>query len=196
MISNMTKRLFKPMQDDQRGAIGGIPEQVIAIAVGVLLVAGMIALGSKAFSASKANQELANLNQVMNGVRSIYAARNNFVGLDGATVINSGVAPNQMIDQANAGALLNVWGRPVTVQDGDSGIGIPGTFEIITTGIPGDGCVSLLTKTPAEGVEQVVVAGGAGDTWDADELPVDPAEATTACDPGAQGQNDITWVIR
>ncbi len=193
-LRKMIKRAFQPIApaardarlDAQKGAIGGIPEQVIAIAVGVLMVSGMIALGSRAFTSGKINTALANMNSIATGVRSIHSNVNTYGTADLDQLLqNAEIIPASMwaIPGTANGNLLSVWGADVTVT------GVTGTFTVSYDNIPQAECIELMTRTPSEGVVDVSATTGGPLV-----PPVTPLQAQAACSDATD--NDMLWEYR
>ena len=210
--SNMTLFNFKK----QRGAIGGIPEQVIAIAVGVLLVSGMVALGSKAFSGSTVNQELANFNQMITGTRDLFSGAGNY-GADNANLtrplFEAGVIPASYLPTVAPTpgattpiALVNRFGGALGVIAETNTT--TGSYMVLDyNGINKQQCILFTTKLPPEGIAAITIAAsgtaittvGAPVTASAtpsfigNDLPLSPVEANAAC---AKPVNKITFWVK
>jgi len=66
-------QFFKNL-NKERGAVGGIPEQVIAMAVDVVVVAGMIVLGSQLFDNVKIKRNAADLSMLATNIQMFMKA--------------------------------------------------------------------------------------------------------------------------
>ncbi len=175
-----------PRLAGQRGALGGIPETVIALALGVMFVAAVVMLGNRAFESGEVSKAQANLNMIAVGTRTLYATRNTYGAgnLDQLLQFSGAVPRSMWSDQAAAdGNILNVWAQDVTVTAAAN------RFHIVYQGVPRHSCIELLARTPSDEVETVETTTGGP------LVPVvTPFQAETACsDPNA---NQITWVYR
>ncbi|OFW84167.1 MAG: hypothetical protein A2018_06590 [Alphaproteobacteria bacterium GWF2_58_20] len=191
-MTSFMKKLLGTTGTRERGAIGGIPEQVIAIAVGVIVVSGMVALGSRAFTSSKVNTEIANLNSITNGARSLYSGMVNYNGITQAQLISASAIPQSMVSGTT---IRNAWGGTIAIAADDINAG----YTVTSNMYPKEVCIDLITKTPASGYYRVTVQGTVlADTLDAsttNDFPISPARAVTACNAG-NNQNTIIWAAR
>ena len=58
----------------QKGAIGGVPEQVIAMAIGVLILVGTIAMGTRAMENYRAQQDINDMSSIIRRTKELYQA--------------------------------------------------------------------------------------------------------------------------
>ena len=195
--------MIKTTVNHQKGAIGGIPESVIAIAVGILLVAGAIALGNKAWDGAKVKREELNAQQLITNLRSLNADRpgGSFFGTT-SYVTNlraRGTAgiPNGM-DAGNNIALRSQWNSQVFVLSTQ-----PDLAAVSYNDVRRADCIKLITAVPNEilGTDGCLQVGAtAADATGALSnctgtpvaVPVTPPNAVTACN---RDQNQVSFVF-
>lgn len=123
----------------------------------ILLVVGFIALASagiytiysKVQVSNKANAESRNLDLIRAGVKSLFASKTNFTGLDN-TVVNAGrITPENMKTSA-ATEIINSFGGPVTVAPIGLNGGTNNGFRITYDQVPGDICIKLASAAGAQ----------------------------------------------
>jgi hypothetical protein len=184
--SSFVARFFQPLNTNrvaaQRGAIGGIPEQVIAIAVGVLVVSGMIALGSKAFEGSNTSAAMADMNQIINKTRDLYSGVRGFGPQNRANaqllpvLVDASVFPTKLVVTRND--VRHQWDNAIQVAINNT------YFDLTYQNLPQSVCIDLMTKTPSENIVQVTGSGGPITTF-----PIDAVTAQANCaDP-----QSVTW---
>ncbi len=181
-IRHRRRRIEGRSAQVQRGAIGGIPEQVIVGAVATVVVVAALAAGMNLFNSSKVEKETMFLNNIINGTRGLYSGQNGFgTGSLNAVLMASGVIPDAMIVSNSP---VNSWGGAVTVT------GATANFTVTYAAVPMEPCMQMVVKTPADGFRSVQ-AGTV--TWNAAAFPVTPAQAQAACTDAVS--NTIVWTV-
>lgn len=119
--------------------------------VEILLVTGFISLASIAIftifnaasTASKARDEMWQLEELANKIKANYGVVSNYAGVTQAVVIANNYAPPKMI---NAGALTNSFGGNVIINPATVGGGTANNaFMITSLNVPGNVCPKLVS---------------------------------------------------
>jgi Tfp pilus assembly protein PilE len=161
-----------------RQAGASLVEAVLFLVVVVVILLGIFALFSGAFSASKVQTEMSYMQTLAGDVESLYATNHDYGAADITSALTSTRnAPTPMIVGAN---LVNSWGGQVTVT------GASTVFTIASTNIPQKECIQLaqVSINPTS-----VTINGA-----AQALPLAVAPTTAACSSATA--NTITWSVR
>ncbi len=168
----------------QRGAIGGIPEQVLAIGVGTILVAGMVGLGNRAFTSSEAAQDVQTVLELAQQTRKLFSAMPTIANPANMStrIIQADIDANGWSENGTAS-----WNNRLGLVTQVIRSGGGNTFDIRYAVNDRGTCIQLLTKTPATGLTGLSGPGGA-----AGAIPPSPAQAQAAC---GTGNGNITWTF-
>jgi type II secretory pathway pseudopilin PulG len=161
-----------------RQAGASLVEAVLFLVIVVVILLGIFALFSGAFSASKVQNEMSYMQTLAGDVESLYATNHDYGTADiTATLTSTKNAPTPMIVGAT---LVNSWGGLVTVT------GASAVFIINTAAIPQKECIQLaqVSINPT-----AVSINGTAQT-----LPMTVAATTTACSSATS--NTIAWSLR
>ncbi len=158
--------------------------------VEILLVVGFIALAgigiytiySKVQISNQANQESRNLDTLRAGVKSLYASRPNFIGVNNTVANQARVTPDNMRTETIT-EIINSFGGNVEVSPVGLGGGTNNGFVIQYDDVPGAVCTKLATSA---GVQFNSVSIGAANPAGtvkvfASNEPIDVALATQEC---------------
>ncbi len=159
-----------------------IIETVIAIIIGLIVIAGVFVLVGRAFSGNKISSAEQDILALRTNVKQLYAGQANFTGLANSVVVNGKLVPNDML---NGTSIVDQWNGAVTVTPD----AVVTSFDITLTNVPTAACVQLATFAAGQWVDvtvggtQVQGVGFIGNTTSA---------ASTAC--AGSNVNTITWV--
>jgi type II secretory pathway pseudopilin PulG len=161
-----------------RQAGASLVEAVLFLVVVAVILIGVFALFSGAFSSSKVQTEMSYVQALAGDVESLYATNHDYGTADiTATLTSTKNAPSPMIVGAT---LVNSWGGQVTVT------GASTVFIISSAGIPQKECIQLAQVS----INPVAISiNGTAQT-----LPLTVAAATTACSSATS--NTIAWSLR
>ena len=128
-----------------KGAIGGIPEQVIAMAVAILAVAGMIVLGYQAFQTAKITSAVSEFSRLSEGIKNLYMGQWNYADIDNQKLIKADVVPDTMI---NGTTIMSPWGKEViiTAAPNASGVADNSAVKISYTGLTSRICTDFASE--------------------------------------------------
>ncbi len=167
----------------QRGAIGGIPEQVLAIGVGTILVAGMVSLGNRAFVGSRISQDVTTIQVLANQTRKLFEGMPEFPHVTNmsSTLINAGIQPDGWAANGTTD-WRNRFGLQAYVRGEGPQFRIYYEVDSLST------CLQIIAATPPGKVNAV---RGPGGTISAPP-PYSPEASRTAC---GTGNGHIRWVF-
>lgn len=163
---------------ESRQAGASLVEAVLFLVVTVVILLGIFALFSGAFSSSKVQTEMSYMQALAGDVESLYATNHDYGTADITSALTSTKnAPTPMIVGAN---LVNSWGGQVVVT------GASTVFSISSANVPQRECIQLaqVSINPT-----AVTINGAAQT-----LPLAVAPTTAACSSATA--NTITWSVR
>lgn len=163
---------------DSRQAGASLVEAVLFLVIAAVILIGVFALFSGAFSSSKVQTEMSYMQTLAGDVESLYATNHDYGTADiTATLTSTKSAPSPMIVGAT---LVNSWGGQVTVT------GASTDFVISSAGVPQKECIQLaqISINPV-----AITINGTTQT-----LPLTVAAATTACSSATS--NTIAWSLR
>lgn len=163
---------------ESRQAGASLVEAVLFLVIVVVILLGIFALFSGAFSSSKVQTEMSYMQTLAGDVESLYATNHDYGAADiTATLASTRNAPSPMIVGAT---LVNSWGGQVTVG------GAGAVFTITSTNVPQKECIQLaqVSINPT-----AVSINGAAQT-----LPLTVAATTAACSSATA--NTIAWSLR
>lgn len=127
----------------------------------ILLVLGIIAslivaafiVYPKIQSSQRAEMEAKNISTIISGVRTLYAGKQNFTGLNNTVAINAGIIPISMIpDESSSSTIVNQFKGNVRLYVSSFGIGgVPNSsFTLIYSDVPAEECVKMLTTVTGD----------------------------------------------
>jgi type II secretory pathway pseudopilin PulG len=159
----------------QTGA--SLVEAVLFLVIVVVILLGVFALFSGAFSTSKIQNEMSYMQTLSGDVESLYATNHNYGTADiTASLVSTKNAPSPMIVGTG---LVNSWGGAVTVT------GATNDFIITTASVPQKECIQLSQAS----INPVAVSiNGTAQT-----LPLTVAAVTAACT--STTSNTIAWTL-
>jgi hypothetical protein len=163
---------------ESRQAGASLVEAVLFLVIVVVILLGIFALFTGAFSASKVQTEMSYVETLAGDVESLYATNHDYGVADiTATLTSTKNAPTPMIVGAT---LINSWGGLVTVT------GASAVFIISSAGVPQKECIQLaqVSINPT-----AVSINGTSQT-----LPMTVAATTAACSSATA--NMIAWSLR
>lgn len=137
-------------------------------AIATLLgIAAVVALGYNLYSSNKSSNALADLTSMGGNIQALYSSHPSYTGLSATVVINSSLAPSQMVSGTS---LVNPWGGTVTVAANSSNSAL---FDVTEPSVPADACAKMATgvgNLAALSINSTSVT-----------VPVDPATAASNC---------------
>jgi Tfp pilus assembly protein PilE len=163
---------------ESRQAGASLVEAVLFLVIVVVILLGIFALFSGAFSSSKVQTEMSYMQTLAGDVESLYATNHDYGASDiTATLTSTKNAPTPMIVGAT---LVNSWGGQVTVT------GASTVFVISSASVPQKECIQLaqVSINPT-----AVSINGTAQT-----LPLTVAGTTAAC--SGPTANTIAWSVR
>lgn len=127
----------------------------------ILLVLGIIAslivaafiVYPKIQSSQRAEMEAKNISTIISGVRSLYAGKQNFIGLNNTVAINADIIPVSMLpDKTSSSTIVNQFKGNVRLYVSNFGIGgVPNSsFTLIYSDIPAEECIKILTTVTGD----------------------------------------------
>ncbi len=163
---------------ESRQAGASLVEAVLFLVIVAVILIGVFALFSGAFSSSKVQTEMSYVQTLAGDVESLYATNHDYGTADiTATLTSTKNAPSPMIVGAT---LVNSWGGQVTVT------GASTVFTISSAGIPQKECIQLAQIS----INPVAISiNGTAAT-----LPLTVAATTAACSSATS--NTIAWSLR
>lgn len=154
---------------------------IVAVAVTLLLLVGVLHVGSSGMQNGKASNAAAELAEMEVGVQNLYSAQASFAGLTDTVALDAGTAvvPSNMND--GAGGIVNEWGGAVTLAPAATST----EWTLTETQVPQGACATLATK--ASDALAITVNGTAITT-----NPIDIAAITASCD---QSDNELVFTF-
>ncbi|MDR5726927.1 MAG: type 4 pilus major pilin [Terriglobia bacterium] len=112
---------------------------VVAVAAALILLVGVLHVGSGVKSNSVATNAAGELAQMALGIQSLYSGQASFASVTDTVAIDAGKVPSGMVAGT---AIENEWGGAVTI-----GPATPATeFTIQEAEVPADACPTLVTQ--------------------------------------------------
>lgn len=174
-------------------------ETLIALIIGLVVLAGAFVLVQQAFSGNQVGNAREQLMTLNTNIKRMFNNQATYSGLSPTLAIDSGIAPQSMADAADK--LANPWGGDVDLQPVDGGSSTDSHYLITLTNVPPEACIELGTFSRAEWVAVSVPGGGLSDDGSADAdtglsagggiAQNDIASAQTACN-GAGDDEAVT----
>lgn len=163
-------------------------ETMIAIAIGLIIVAVGIKGVSGAMSDSRSTDEVGDLPKIFTNMQKVYGQRASFSGATQAIFVNANVFPTSMTTSGSTN-VTNRWGGAVTVAVTAIAGGTNNALTYETTGVPSSECNNVIPQL--DNVVRIVTVNGT--SVKADKNPTDLAALTTAC--SASASNDVIYTI-
>ena len=141
--------------------------------LGVLAIVGVLSVGgiagySKAMGKYKTNQLLAQMSEIIVGVRTIYNPQKSYAGINIEALLNTGVIPASMRGGAEGNTAHHALGGMVTIYESTTATQADGSFEIYFGGLTESACKELAaidwSQDTSSGFMSMYV--GAGDITD------------------------------
>ncbi len=149
----------------RRATQGGMTlmEVLLVISVMAFLIVGGLTLFGQANQAARAQQGQTQLLGLASNVRTMFGGRNNFTGLETASIANAGAAPGDMIEDDGTGTLrlVNVWGGDVDISAPDETAGTCDGVAGFTEAALSNFCISM-HEVPGAACVRLVTSGVAG----------------------------------
>lgn len=114
-----------------------IMSSMIAIFVGLIMMAGIFGLVKIALSGSKVQTAQNNISTVRTSVQQLFAGQPDYTGLTTDLARQSGMLPSEMVTGSNN--VENAWAGSVSLSEGSTS----STFTIEYDGVPEEACVKL-----------------------------------------------------
>ena len=140
---------------------------ILGVAIGSF---GTASSGTRSYSAAQ------NLTNLQAGIRKLYPAPN-FTGLNAATIVQAGKAPDSMVGAGNT--LVGQWGGTVTLAPADYNGGTSNAFTVTYPGIPQEECNDLIATVAPNFVTVVIGTSTVKD--DAAGTALTTGSVVTAC---------------
>lgn len=164
--------------------------------LGVLAIIGVLSIGgiagySKAMAKYKLNKAQDQIFIIITNVRTYYAGKGGYGGLDNLEAIKLNIAPSDMLPNAentSANGIRSAFGGKVNIKTVDDNVG---QFSIEFQDIGTETCISLMSTD--WGTDGLVSIATGSLTAGAGELPIAPSIAAANCKSG--GINNITWTF-
>jgi len=178
MITSIIKRnRATSATANSRQAGASLIEAVLFLVIVVVVILGVFALFTGAFSTSKIQNEMNYVQTLSGNVESLYATNHNYGTADiTASLVSTKDAPTPMIVGTG---LVDSWGGAVTVA------GVTNDFTITYNAVPQKECIQLSQAS----LNPIAVSiNGTAQT-----LPLTVAAVTTAC--SSVTANVIVWTL-
>lgn len=117
-----------------------IISSMIAIFIGLIMMAGIFGIVQMAMSGSKVQNAETNIGAIRTGVQKLYAGQPDYSDLDTDLARQAGIFPEGMV--TSSGNVRNDWNGPVEVREGSE----PTLFEIEYNDVPEDACADLASS--------------------------------------------------
>lgn len=169
-------------------------ETMIAIIIGLIVLAGVFVVVQMAFSGNQVGEARQNLMMSKANVKRMFSTQPDYGGLDNQLAIDAGIVPGSMITGRDKGALANAFGGVVTFGTDDGSAaggnarGTDSHYTIFIDEVPQEACIELATYTRSDW------EGGINVNGDSDVDPEDIAGAQGACNN--DDNNSMLFVSR
>lgn len=183
---NMKELTFDRRARRQRGMT--LVETMIAIAIGLIIVAVGIKGVRGAMADSRSTDEVGDLPKIFSNLQKVYAQRPSFAGATQAIFVNNNAFPDSMVTSGSTN-VTNRWGGAVTVAVTSIGGGTNNALTYETTGVPSAECSNVIPQL--ENVVRIVTVNGT--SVKADKNPTDLSALGTACSAGVS--SDVIYTI-
>ncbi|RME37318.1 MAG: hypothetical protein D6788_09725, partial [Planctomycetota bacterium] len=156
-------------------------EFLLYLGAAAFVIISALLIYNNVMDSSKTSQAKTQIQTLMSGVRSLYAATGNYSSVSNSVVISAGIPPENMITSSTT--LTSPWGGAVTVS------GAASTFTVSYANVPQDACVDLLSSGVLNNSNVISVTVGSTTLTNSS----DPAAAVTACSAAA---NNMVFTAR
>jgi len=166
-------------------------EALLVVAVGAVIVSGVVTLYTSASSNQRVNQAIQQVQKISGDTRSLFSGQAGYTGLNNAIAISAGVVSPDML--ANNNNIRNPWSGQVDISASESD---NTNFTIEYNSLPETACLRLAQAiSGGSGLAQLNVSGNTLlDTTNGTNTTVDVADAEESC--SADNNNTITWTFR
>lgn len=113
-----------------------IMSAMIAIFVGLIMMAGIFGLVQISLQGSKVQEAQNNLSTIRTSIQQLFAGQPDYSGLNNSLAISANMVPESMVSGSN---ILNAWSGDVTVSTGSSS----STFSIQYDDVPEEACIKF-----------------------------------------------------
>lgn len=182
------KRMMLNISDVNLRQVQGITmiELIAALAIISVVIIGALALYGVAAKSSSAQQMMRDILAIKLLTQKIYAQSHNYGAVDGTVInnvlITAGGIPSTIKVDTTTNSLFNSFGGIINVRSFNNG----GSFQIGSTMIPEDVCISLLASASDWASVNVTPSNAVITTF-----PILPDTADNACSPG----NNVVWFM-
>jgi prepilin-type N-terminal cleavage/methylation domain-containing protein len=182
----MKKLTFHRRARRQRGMT--IIETMIAVTIGVVIVALAIKGVGGILADSRSSSEVGELPTIFSNLQKVYSQRSSFAGATQAIFVNNQAFPSSMVTSGSTN-VTNRWGGAVTVAVTSITGGTNNALTYETTGVPSSECASVIPQL--DNVVRVVTVNGT--SVKADRNSTDLSALGTAC--STTSSNDVIYTI-
>jgi len=144
-------------------------ETLIALIIGLVVLAGAFILVQQSFSGNNVSQTREELMTISTNIKRLFTQQSNYAGLDSEIAAKARVVPESMIQDQDSGDIRNVWGGTVEFGTDNSAL----EYTITYNDVPQEACIELATYDRGEWVN--ISAEGTDVNYN------DVGGATTAC---------------
>jgi len=159
----------------------GILGRVMQIAVGLLLIVGVVVAAQNMFSSSKASNATSDLLALGQAIQGGYSAQPTFGTVTNTVVLAAGWVPSDMGSAKTSPTITNQWGGAVTVVVDTN----TSQFDVTEAGVPDAACATMLNG--AQNAVSVTLNGTA-----IAGPPFDPGTISTSCNTAS---NTVKFVF-
>lgn len=114
-----------------------IMSSLIAIFIGLIMIAGIFGLVQMAMQGSKVQRAQNNIGTIRSGIQQLFAGQPDYSGLSTDLARQAGIFPSEMVTSGNN--VRNAWNGDANVREGSN----PTLFEIEYNDVPEEPCVDL-----------------------------------------------------
>jgi hypothetical protein len=152
----------------------GILGRVMQIAVGLILIVGVVVAAQGMFASSKANNATSDLLALGQAIQGGYSAQPTFGTVTNTVAISAGWVPSDMGSAVTSPNITNQWGGAVTVAVDTN----TSQFDVTETRVPNGACSTMLNG--AQNAVSVTLNGSA-----IAGPPFDPGTIAASCNTGS-----------
>jgi hypothetical protein len=159
----------------------GILGRVMQIAVGLILIVGVVVAAQQMFASSKASNATSDLLALGQAIQGGYSAQPTFGTVNNGVALAAGWVPSDMGSAKTSPTITNQWGGAVTLTvDANTS-----QFDVTEAGVPDAACSTMLNG--AQNAVSVTLNGAA-----IAGPPYDPATIAASC---TTGTNTLKFVF-
>lgn len=127
-------------------------EILLTLGIIAALIISAFIIYPKIQSSQRAEMEAKNIATIISGVRSLYAGKQNFAGLNNTVAINADIIPVSMVPVGSTSTITNQFKGNVRLYVSNFGIeGVANSsFTLIYSNIPAEECIKILTSVTGD----------------------------------------------